>query len=96
MLLGSNDLLAFFGIFCQDRSMRSDLVILGEYDPDSATHRATNAAIRHSLVGLKAELVTSWISTAAIKEADILQAHGLWVAPGSPYRDLSRVLQAIR
>jgi CTP synthase (UTP-ammonia lyase) len=76
--------------------MRSDLVILGEYNPDSETHRATNTAIRHSLVGLKAELAASWISTATIKEADILRAHGLWVAPGSPYRDMSRVLQAIR
>jgi CTP synthase (UTP-ammonia lyase) len=76
--------------------MRSDLVILGEYNPDSDTHRATDTAIRHSLVELKAELVASWISTATIKEADLLQAHGLWVAPGSPYRDLSRVLHAIR
>jgi CTP synthase (UTP-ammonia lyase) len=76
--------------------MRSDLVILGEYNPDSATHGATDAAIRHSLFGLKAELTASWISTTAIEEADILQAHGLWVAPGSPYKDLSRVLQAIR
>jgi site-specific recombinase XerD len=56
--------------------MRSDLVILGEYNPDSETHRATDAAIRHSPVGLKAELAASWISTATIKEADILQAHG--------------------
>jgi CTP synthase (UTP-ammonia lyase) len=76
--------------------MRSDLVILGEYNPDSETHRATDAAIRHSLVGLKAELAASWISTATIKEADILQAHGLWVAPGSPYKDLPRALQTIR
>src|SRR5271169_6149787 len=68
----------------------------GEYNPDSATHGATDAAIRHSLFGLKAELTASWISTTAIEEADILQAHGLWVAPGSPYRDMSRVLQAIR
>jgi CTP synthase (UTP-ammonia lyase) len=76
--------------------MRPDLVILGEYDPDSVTHRATDAAIRHSLVGLNAELTTSWISTETIKEADVVQAHGLWVAPGSPYKDLSQALQAIR
>src|ERR1700720_2778692 len=76
--------------------MRSDLVILGEYNPDSATHRATDAAIRHSLFGLKAELTASWVSTTAIEEADLLQTHGLWVAPGSPYKDLSRALQAIR
>src|ERR1700682_107039 len=76
--------------------MRSDLVILGEYNPDSATHGATDAAIRQSLFGLTAELTASWISTTAIEEADILQSHGLWVAPGSPYKDLSRALQAIR
>ena len=76
--------------------MRSDLVILGEYDPDSVTHRATDAAIRHSLVGLSAELAVSWISTETIKEGDIVQAHGLWVAPGSPYKDISQALQAIR
>jgi CTP synthase (UTP-ammonia lyase) len=76
--------------------MQTDLVILGEYNPDSETHRATDAAIRHSLARLKAELTANWISTGRITDADILQAHGLWVAPGSPYRDLSRALQAIR
>ena len=76
--------------------MQPDLIILGEHDPDSETHRATDAAIRHSLVGLNAELRASWISTETIKEADVVQAHGLWVAPGSPYKDLSQALQAIR
>jgi CTP synthase (UTP-ammonia lyase) len=76
--------------------MRRDLIILGEYNPDSETHRATDAAIRHSLVALNADLAASWISTAAITEVDIPQAHGLWVAPGSPYKDLSRTIQAIR
>jgi len=76
--------------------MRSDLLILGEYDPDSETHRATDVAIRHSLVRLRAKLTVSWISTETIEEVDIVQAHGLWVAPGSPYKDLSRTLQAIR
>jgi CTP synthase (UTP-ammonia lyase) len=76
--------------------MRPDLIILGERDPDSETHRATDAAIRHSLVELHNELSVRWISTATIEEADVLHAHGLWVAPGSPYKNLSRALQAIR
>src|ERR1700722_18834673 len=76
--------------------MRPDLIILGEYNPESETHRATEAAIRHSLVAWNAELTTSWISTATIKDDDILQANGVWVAPGSPYKDFSRALQAIR
>jgi CTP synthase (UTP-ammonia lyase) len=76
--------------------MRPDLIILGEHDPDSETHRATDAAIRHSLFELHNELSVKWISTATIEETDILNAHGLWVAPGSPYQNLSRALQAIR
>jgi len=83
-------------LFWQYRDVQKELVIVGEYNPDSETHCATDAAIRHSLVALNAELTVSWISTATIKESDILQAHGLWVAPGSPYKDLSRALQAIR
>ena len=76
--------------------MRHDLIILGEFDPNSETHRATDAAIRHSLVALEAKLEASWISTAKVEEADILQAHGLWIAPGSPYKDFSRAIEAIR
>jgi CTP synthase (UTP-ammonia lyase) len=76
--------------------MRPDLIVLGELDPDSETHRATDAAIHHSLVELQDELAVSWISTAIVEETDVLDAHGLWVAPGSPYKDLSAALQAIR
>jgi CTP synthase (UTP-ammonia lyase) len=76
--------------------MRQDLIILGEFDPGSETHHATDAAIRHSLVALGAEVTSNWVSTAAIEEAEILQAHGLWVAPGSPYKNLSRAIEAIR
>ncbi len=76
--------------------MRHDLTILGEFDPNSETHRATDAAIRHSLFALGAKLEASWISTARVGEADVLQAHGLWIAPGSPYKDMSRAIEAIR
>jgi CTP synthase (UTP-ammonia lyase) len=76
--------------------MSYDLIILGEHNPDSETHQATDAAIRHSLAALNAKLTPNWISTEAIKETDILEAHGLWVAPGSPYKNFSRALRAIR
>src|ERR1700730_15473972 len=76
--------------------MPHDLIILGEFDPGSETHLATDTAIRHSLLALGAKVTSNWVSTAAIEEAEILQAHGLWVAPGSPYKDLSRAIEAIR
>jgi CTP synthase (UTP-ammonia lyase) len=76
--------------------MRPDLIILGEYNPDAETHVATDASIRHSLAGRNTGLAASWISTETIREADIVRAHGLWVAPGSPYKNFERALQAIR
>jgi CTP synthase (UTP-ammonia lyase) len=76
--------------------MRPDLIILGEHDPDSETHRATEAAIHHSLVELHDQVSVRWSSTATIEDADVLHAHGLWIAPGSPYKNFSRALQAIR
>ncbi len=85
-----------FVLFWQSPAMRQDLVILGEYNPDSDTHRATDAAIDHSLRTLNAKLAVNWISTAKINESDLLEAHGLWIAPGSPYQDFSRTLLAIR
>lgn len=76
--------------------MDPDLIILGEYNPDSETHRATDAAIRHSRAELDTDLSVSWASTAEFADADILESHGLWIAPGSPYRDFVRTLNAIR
>jgi CTP synthase (UTP-ammonia lyase) len=77
------------------QSMQPELIILGEYNPDAETHRATDAAIRHSLAG-NTDVAVSWISTETISEADIVPAHGLWVAPGSPYKNLARALETIR
>ena len=65
--------------------MRSDLVILGEYNPDSATHRATDAAIRHSLFGLKAELTASWVSTYPASKHTVGEFAGFgWSVSGCP------------
>jgi hypothetical protein len=57
--------------------MNPDLIILGEYNPDSETHRATDAAIRHSLAKLDTDLSVNWASTAEFADADILESHGL-------------------
>jgi CTP synthase (UTP-ammonia lyase) len=76
--------------------MNPDVLILGEYNPESETHRATDAAIGHSLAKLDTDLSVSWASTAEFADADILESHGLWIAPGSPYRDFVRAFNAIR
>ncbi|HTU26154.1 MAG TPA: hypothetical protein VMF30_12185 [Pirellulales bacterium] len=76
--------------------MAAELVILGEYRPDFPPHAATRAAITHSCAALGLEISFTWVSTAHVDEPLLRRCRGLWVAPGSPYKDLERTLRAIR
>lgn len=70
--------------------------IIGDFDPDFAPHAATNAAIAH-IAASGARVEAYWLSTASLRSAAELEAfHGLWIAPGSPYKNLLGVLEAIR
>jgi CTP synthase (UTP-ammonia lyase) len=76
--------------------MTISIVLLGEYDPAFEPHRATDAAIAHSSAALGRMAKGHWISTAEIDAATLARHQGLWVAPGSPYKDLPRTLESIR
>ena len=75
--------------------MNSELAIIGEFDATSETHAATNAAIEHSCKLLDIDLKTRWVSTEDISEAILGDFHGIWVAPGSPYKDMENAIAAI-
>jgi len=76
--------------------MNARLAILGEFNPASASHTATNAAIEHSCVkhGLRVE--HEWVSSAEIDDTLLKQFQGIWVAPGGPHKNLEKTLWAIR
>jgi CTP synthase (UTP-ammonia lyase) len=76
--------------------MKRQVAILGEYTPSFAPHAATNAAFAHSCRAGRLEVSAEWVSTAAIDETLFDRFHGIWVAPGSPYRDMDKTLWAIR
>lgn len=76
--------------------MTKTLVILGEYNPDWETHRATNAAIEHSSRVVSCALRTEWHSTSTITRSRIETAHGFWIATGAPYLSLDTALDVIR
>lgn len=76
--------------------MKRSIAIFGEYTPIFEPHVATNSAITHSRLKLEAEIEGNWISTEDIK-ASVLENHdGIWVAPGSPYKSMKKLLWAIR
>lgn len=72
------------------------LAILGEFTSTFAPHAATNAAIEHSCAAYGLDIHRDWVSTAAIDDLLFERYHAIWVAPGSPYKDMDRTLWAIR
>jgi CTP synthase (UTP-ammonia lyase) len=74
----------------------ASVAILGEYTPTFEPHAATNAAISHSATKLEVNVQATWVSTCDL-DASLFEIHdGIWVAPGSPYKDLAKTVAAIR
>jgi len=45
---------------------------------------------------LGVEIDFHWIATDEIDEKILSQSNGIFIAPGSPYRDMQKVLRAIK
>lgn len=73
------------------------ICILGDYDPAMPTHRALDAARDHAASTLAMPITFEWVATDALNLGDLgTRFQGLWVAPGSPYRDEARVLAGLQ
>jgi CTP synthase (UTP-ammonia lyase) len=74
--------------------------IIGDFDPDSETHRATNEALRHAARALGTAVTATWLPTGDLNTGAVEQVLGsfdaLWAAPGSPYRDMDGALRGIQ
>jgi CTP synthase (UTP-ammonia lyase) len=71
--------------------MRPTIAILGDHDRALLTHREIDAAI--PLLAEHADV--HWVASDAPQAPELEGFDGIWVAPGSPYRDDDAVLQAI-
>lgn len=76
--------------------MTPSIALLGEYTPTFPPHLATNAAIEHAKTALGLEINADWISTEDIDQTLFERYAGIWVAPGSPYKNMDKTLAAIR
>jgi CTP synthase (UTP-ammonia lyase) len=81
-------------------SERLEIGIIGDWNPQSRSHRATNDALSHAGQALSATVEQSWLPTPSLKdalgEAALERFDGLWCAPGSPYQSMDGALRAIR
>ncbi len=72
------------------------IAILGEFTPTFNPHLATNRAIQHSRDALGLDIEGDWVSTGDIGRSVFQRYSGVWVAPGSPYKNLDLTLWAIQ
>jgi CTP synthase (UTP-ammonia lyase) len=70
--------------------------IVGDRDDRITAHQGINAALPLVARALDVDLRFRWLSTDAITSvAELRDCHGLWCAPGSPYRSMDGALLAI-
>jgi CTP synthase (UTP-ammonia lyase) len=74
------------------------IAILGDFNPAYSTHHALNDSTRKVNKLLDDEIQFDWIATDTFNAATAFNNlySGLWIAPGSPYKDMQRVLDAIK
>ncbi len=74
--------------------------IIGDFNPASIHHQATNAALEHAGRALSTELSPVWVATETLVDpaqvAALERFDALWCAPGSPYASLRGALNAIQ
>lgn len=75
--------------------MTLSIALLGEYTPTFPPHLSTIAAIEHASTALVLDVSSDWVSTDNIDHTLFERYAGIWVAPGSPYRNMEKTLSAI-
>jgi CTP synthase (UTP-ammonia lyase) len=86
----------------------TSIAILGDFDPTNETHTATDTSLKHAAAALGKSLDAKWLPTdqllpnsgeaserTARLAASLDSYDGVWIAAGSPYRDMDAVLAAI-
>ena len=74
--------------------------VIGDFNPSSETHLATNAALKHAAEFLSMGVGIEWIATPQLERIPVgtvlRRFHALWCAPGSPYKSTIGALEGIR
>jgi len=79
--------------------MTDKIAILGDFNPIHSTLHSLNDSTRQLQKHLNKEIQFDWIATDIFDTKVVFEKNGykgLWIAPGSPYRDMQNVLNAIK
>lgn len=75
----------------QEVSLKT-LAVLGDYDGSRVTHKAIDLVLQL----LPRDVAATWVPTDSADARSTESFDGLWVAPGTPYRDDAAVISAIQ
>jgi CTP synthase (UTP-ammonia lyase) len=74
--------------------------VIGDFNPQKASHPPTNESLRHAARRLSVEVNISWIPTLSLLtekgQKSLAKFDGLWASAGSPYQSLEGALNGIR
>jgi len=77
-----------------------NIAVIGDFNPERLSHKATDEALRHAADALSITLTTDWLPTSLMENeidtAKLEKYHGIFCAPGGPYKSMSGALDAIR
>jgi CTP synthase (UTP-ammonia lyase) len=74
--------------------------IVGDYNPDFESHRATTTAIDLAARAMEITAQADWLPTPEVPPHDpaarLAAYDAIWLAPGSPYASFAGALAAVR
>ena len=74
--------------------------ILGDFNTNKLSHRATNASILHAAKELSIEADISWIPTPSLldkeKQLGLAKFDCMWASSGGPYQSTEGMLKGIQ
>ena len=74
--------------------------VIGDFDPSSLSHNATNNALAHAQDALGLNASVYWVPTPTLAQKParkILSSFdGLWCSPGGPYKSIGGAMEGIR
>ena len=79
--------------------MIEKIAILGDFNPIYETHHKLNESTRDLQDFLQRKIQFDWISTDVFRSKIVFEKQnylGLWIAPGSPYKDMKNVIKTIK
>ena len=76
------------------------IAIIGDFEPDRLSHKATYEALLHAAGALSLLVRAEWLPTVVLEteaaRTRLGEYHGIFCAPGSPYKSMIGALAAIR